>query len=182
VFFVPVSADGNLRLWFGGHDTSYRDREGNTWWGQMTRRGFESHYEIGDGINFASLLGSWETNQKAWSSVPDAPLYAQSTSSQNDTLLTIAIPNGNYTLTIYGEPGYGTTGPGQDVFDIEIGGKVVASYQDGYNLAGGTFRGWKKQYQATVANGILEVGGRIRELSTYGMSLSSLQIAPNSSR
>ncbi len=182
VFFIPVSPDGNIRLWFGGHQASYTDRSGKTWWGQLPPRRFNTDYEIGDGINFASLNGTWELNSKNWSDTPDAQLYAQSTSSQNDTLLNVAVPNGTYTLTLYGEPGYGTKGPGEDVFDIEIDGKVVASYQDGYVLAGSLFHGWTKQFQATVVNGVLEVGGRIREASAYGISLSSLLITPSKAR
>ena len=182
VFFIPVSSDGNIRLWFGGRQTSYTDRSGNTWWGQIVHRGFNTDYEIAGGINFASLNGTWELTAKEWNNVPDAQLYAQSTSSSNDTLLNIALPNGTYTLTLYGEPGFGTKGPGQDVFDLEVGGQVVASYQDGYVLAGGAFHGWTKQFQATVMNGVLEVGGRIREPSTYGISLSSLLIARSRSQ
>ncbi len=178
VYFIPVSPDGDLRLWLGGHPTSYTDRSNNRWWGQIVSRSFNSNFEIGDGINFANVNGTWEHSSKNWSGVPDAQLYAQSTSSGNDTLLNIAVPNGTYALTLYGEPGYGTEKAGQDVFDLEIGGTVVASYQDGYSLAGGLFHGWTKQYNATVSNGVLELGARIREASTFGISLSSLLIAP----
>lgn len=178
VFFIPVARDGSVRLWFGGKSPSLTDSAGNTWWGALTTRSFDSHYEIADGVNFANLLGTWSSNAKNWSDIPNAELYAQSTASQNDTLLNIALPNGHYALTLYGEPGFGTNAPGQDVFDIEINGQVVESYQDGFVLAGGQYHGWTKHFDATVNNGVLEVGGRIREESTYGMSLSSLLITP----
>ena len=139
-------------------------------------RQFDTHYEIADGVNFANVFGSWTTSANSWSGVPDAQLYAQSAASHNDMLLNIAVPNGTYALTLYGEPGYGTNAPGQNVFDLEIGGEVVASYVDGYSLAGAPFHGWTKQFQGTVNNGILEVGARIRQPSSYGISLSSLLV------
>ncbi len=182
VFFIPVSPDGSIRLWLGGHQPSYTDRSGNVWWGQIAAREFNSNYEIADGVNFAFLNGTWEFTSKNWNDLPDAQLYAQSTSSQNDTLLNIAIPNGTYTITFYGEPGFGTKKAGEDVFDLEIGGQPVASYQDGYVLSGGPFHGWTKQFNATVSNGILEAGARIRESSVYGISLSSLLITPSKGR
>ncbi len=176
LFFIPVSSDGAVRLWFGGRQISYMDRSRNTWWGQVVNRDFDTHYEIAEGVNFANLYGSWGSAANNWSGVPDAELYAQSAASHNDMLLNIAVPNGTYTLTLYGEPGYGTKGPGQNIFDLEVGGQVIASYQDGYVLAGAAFHGWTKQFQTTVKNGILEVGARIRQPSTYGISLSSLLI------
>ncbi len=182
VNFIPVSPDGKVRLWFGGHETSYTDRAHNRWWGQVVNRSLHSNYEIADGINFASLRGTWQLTSRAWGDTQDAQLYAQSISVGNDILLNIAVPNGSYSLTLYGEPGYGTEKPGLDVFDLEIGGKVVASYQDGYTLAGGPFHGWTKQYSATVNNGVLEVGARVRVPSTYGISLSSLLITPGKAR
>ena len=177
VFFIPVSPDGSIRLWFGGRQTSYKDRSGNIWWGQVKPRSFNSRYEIADGVNFADLNGTWESASRNWTD-PDAQLYAQSTSSQNDTLLNIAVPNGNYSISFYGEPGFGTKKTGEDIFDLELNGQVVASYLDGFDLAGGPFKGWTKHFNATVSNGVLEAGARIRESSTYGISLSSLLIIP----
>lgn len=181
VYFIPVSSDGNIRLWIGGHQPSYTDHAHNTWWGTAIPRGFNSHYEIADGVNFASLNGTWDANAKNWGETPDAQLFAQSTSAGNDTLLNIAVPNGTYTLSLHGEPGYGTEKPGQNVFDLEVGGQVVASYLDGYTLAGARFQGWTKQLNATVSNGILELGQRIRVLAPFGVSMSSLQISPEKS-
>jgi hypothetical protein len=180
VFFIPTSPEGNLRLWIGGRQPVYTDTARRSWWGAAIPRQFNSHYEIADGVNFAMLNGTW--NAKNWAGTSDAQLYAQSTSSSNDTLLHIAVPNGAYTLTLYGEPGYGTTKPGQNVFDLEINGQVVGSYLDGYDLAGGRFHGWTKQLKATVSNGVLEVGERIRVSSVYGISISSLEITPQRSR
>ena len=182
VFFVPVSPDGTIRLWVGGRQPSYTDSARNSWWGAASPRQFNSHYEIADGVNFASLNGTWDANAKNWGDTRDAQLYAQSTSSDNDALLNIAVPNGAYTLTLYGEPGYGTDKPGQDVFDLEVGGQVVGSYLDGFSLAGERFHGWTKQLKTTVTNGVLEVGQRIRVASVYGVSMSSLKITPEKSR
>ncbi|HZP24861.1 MAG TPA: malectin domain-containing carbohydrate-binding protein [Terriglobales bacterium] len=182
VYFIPVSSDGNIRLWVGGHTPSYTDRAHNAWWGEPVPRQFNSNYEIADGVNFSSLNGTWGANTKNWADTPDARLFAESTSLSNDMLLNIAVPNGTYALTLYGEPGYGTEKAGQNVFDLEIGGQVVASYLDAFTLAGGRFHGWTKQVKATVSNGILEVGERLRVASVYGVSLSSLEIHPEKAR
>jgi hypothetical protein len=188
VYFIPVSKDGNIRLNFGQHSTSYADHSGQVWWGQVAARNFNSTYEIGDGIGFAYLNGTWSAHCNNWiagcGKSTDAQLYAQSTSAENDTNLLIVIPNGSYTLTLYGEPGYGITSSGHNVYDVEINGTVVSSYNDGFLLAGGLYKGYTKQYDATVTNGILQFNGRIREYDTsgYGMSLSSLLIAPRGRR
>ena len=179
VYFIPVSADGSIRLNFGQHDTSYRDHIGNMWWGQNVTRGFNSTYEVGDGIGFTYLNGTWTGHGSSWSGTTDAQLYAQSTSAENDTNLTIVVPNGSYNLMLYGEPGYGITSAGHNVYDVEINGAVASSYNDGFLLAGGMYKGYTKQYSAIVSNGILQFNGRIREYDTsgYGMSLSSLLIS-----
>ena len=180
VYFIPVSADGSIRLNLGQHSASYTDHLGNVWWGQVVARGFNTTYEIGDGIGFAYLNGTWQANSPQWSGTIDPQLYAQSTSAENDTNLFIVIPNGSYNLTLYGEPGYGITAAGHNVYDVEINGTVVSSYNDGFLLAGGLYRGYTSQYYATVSNGILQFNGRIREFDTsgYGMSMSSLLISP----
>jgi hypothetical protein len=183
VFFVPVSPDGKIRLALGQHATSYTDTLGNVWWGQNVTRSWQDRYESGDGLGFQYLLGTWQTNSSNWiaGGTIDPQLYAQSIDAKNDTNLTIALPNGNYNLTLYGEPGYGTTMVGQNVYDMEVQGTVVSSYNDGFLLAGSRlYHGYTKPYTATVSNGVLQVNGRIREFSTYGMSLSSLLIAPAS--
>jgi hypothetical protein len=179
VYFIPVSADGSIRLNFGQHDTSYTDSSSNVWWGQVVSRPFNSTYEIGDGIGFAYLNGTWTFNSGNWTGVTDPQLYAQSTSAQNDTNLTIAIPNGNYTLTLYGEPGVGITSPGTNVYDVEINGTVVRSYNDGFLLAGSApYKPYRLTFPATVSNGLLQFNGRIREYDSggHGMSMSSLLI------
>jgi Malectin domain len=178
VYFIPVSGDGAIRLNFGQHATSYTDHLGNVWWGQNQTRSFNSTYEIGGGVGFAHLNGTWNAHSSSWSGTVDAQLYAQSTSAENDTNLSIVVPNGTYTLTLYGEPGYGITAAGHNVYDVEINGVVASSYNDGFLLAGGLYRGYTSQYHATVSNGILQFNGRIREYDTagFGMSLSSLLI------
>ena len=182
VYFIPLSPDGNIRLAFGQHATSYTDTLGNTWWGQVVTRPFNSTYEIGAGIGFAELNGDWSCSgcPADWSGITDAQLFAQSTSAENDTNLTIAIPNGTYNLTLYAEPGYGITAAGHNVYDAEINGVVWRSYIDGFLEAGARYRGYTLPFSATVTNGLLQFNGRIRQLDSagYGMSLSSLLIAP----
>jgi hypothetical protein len=180
VYFIPVSADGSIRLNFGQQATSYTDHLGNVWWGQVVSRPFNSTYEIGDGIGFAYLNGTWSAHSSNWSGTTDAQLYAQSTSAENDTNLTIVVLNGTYKLTLYGEPGYGIVGAGQNVYDVEINGMVISSYNDGYLLPGGVYKGYTLQYHVTIPNGILQFNGRIREHDSggHGMSLSSLLISP----
>ena len=179
VYFIPVSPDGNIRLAFGQHNTSYTDHLGNVWWGQVVPRLFNSTYEIGENVGFAYLNGSWQVFQSKWTGIADAQLYAQSISAENDADITIVVPNGQYNLTLYGEAGYQVVGAGQNVYDVEINGTVVASNKDGYLLAGGQYKGYTSQYSVTVANGILQFNGRIREHDPagYGMSMSSLLIS-----
>ena len=182
VYFIPVSPDGTIRLNFGQRNTSYTDHLGNVWWGQVVARLFNSTYEIGDDVGFAYLDGSWQVFQSRWSGTTDAQLYAQSTSSENDTDLSIVVPNGTYNLTLYGEAGYEILAAGHNVYDVEINGTVVSSYNDGFLLAGGAYKGYTSQYHATVSNGLLQFNGRIRELDTagFGMSMSSLLISKTS--
>ena len=180
VYFIPVSPDGSIRLNLGQHATSYTDHLRNVWWGQVVNRNFNTSYEIGDGVGFAYLNGTWQTHSPQWGGTTDAQLYAQSTSTENDTNLTIVVPNTSYNLTLYGEAGYNITAPGHNVYDVEINGTVVSSYNDGFVLAGGMYKGYTSQYHATISNGILQFNGRIRkyDLNGFGMSLSSLLIAP----
>jgi hypothetical protein len=77
IFFIPLSPDGSLRLWFGGKMPSYKDGSGNVWWGQISPRAFNSNYEIADGISFASLNGTWKPGS-AWAAFSDAQLHAES--------------------------------------------------------------------------------------------------------
>jgi hypothetical protein len=180
VYFIPVSPDGSIRLNFGQQATSYTDHLRHVWWGQVVTRPFNSTYEIGDGVGFAYLNGTWDQHSSNWSGTIDAQLYAQSTSAENDTNLTVVIPNGNYNLTLYGEPGCGIAAAGQNVYDVEINGVVASSYNDGFLLAGGLYKGYTSTYGATVSNGLLRFNGRIREYDTggHGVSLSSLIVTP----
>ena len=102
LFLYPQN--GSIRLSFGQHGTSYTDHQGNFWWGQNVPRPFNSTYEIGDGIGFAYLNGTWSGHASSWSETTDAQLYAQSLSANNDINLTLVVPNGTYALTLYGEP------------------------------------------------------------------------------
>jgi hypothetical protein len=180
-FFIPVSSDGKIRLAFGEHATSYTDTGGKVWWGQNVTRAFNSSYEIGDGLGFSNLNGTWQFHPSEWISggTVDPQLYAQSTSITNDANLTLVVPNGNYNLSLYGEPGYGTTAAGQNVYDVEVQGAVQANYQDGFLLSGSLYHGYIAPYTATVSNGLLQFNGRIRQSrGSYGISLSSLLIEP----
>lgn len=184
VYFIPKASNGNIYLAYGNLGTSYTDTSSNVWWGQVVTRAFNSNYEIGDGIDFANLDGTWTAHSSNWMSWvgSDPQLYAQSMSSINDTTLNIALPNGNYNLTFYGEPGFGTSAASQNVYDIEINDVVVSSYNDGFLLAGGLYQGYNLgPFAAVVNNGVLQFTQRIRELSTsYGQSGSSLLIVPTS--
>lgn len=181
VDFVPIDGDGNIRLWFGAQQISYTDHSSNIWWGQLVNRNFNSSYEVVDGVGWATLNGSWHTSQSNWSGTTDGILYGESTSEQNDTFLRVVVPNGPYTGILGGEPGYNVNAAGQNVFDTEINGNVAESYLDGFNLAGGTYRPWTRQYNFTIAgNGLLTFVGRIRETDPhdYGMSWSNLELIP----
>ena len=184
-YFIPVSGDGKIRLAFGQHSTFYTDTGGKVWWGQVVTRPFNSTYEIADGTQFALLNGTWQAHSSNWVSggTIDPQLYAQSTSAEFDTNLTLVVPNGSYSLTLYGEPGYGITAAGHNVYDTEVQGVVQSSYQDGFLLAGSIYHGYTVPYTATVSNGLLQFNGRIRvhDSGGYGMSFSSLLITPSGS-
>lgn len=190
VSFIPVSSDGKIRLALGQHSPSYTDSGGNVWWGQVVSRAFNSSYEDMAGVGFATLNGTWTNNCANWSVggvctnlTGDPQLYAQSTSEQNDTPLRIVLPNGIYTLTLYGEPGYQISAAGKNVFDVEVQGSVAASYQDGFVNSGmALYHGYTQSYSATVSNGVLNFNARQREADSgdHGMSISSLLIAPGS--
>lgn len=183
LYFIPVSPDGNIRLAFGQHAQSYTDTMSNIWWGQIVNRAFNSNYEISDGIGNAILNGTWQYYSANWISggTVDPQLYGQSTSAENDTNLTVVVPNATYTATLYGEPGYGIHSAGHNVYDVEAQGTVIASYQDGYILSGSQiYHGYTAPYTVAVSNGLLQFNGRIREHDSagYGMSWSSLLISP----
>ena len=88
---------------------------------------------------------------------------------------------GQYTINLKGEAGLGVTSAGQNVYDAEVNGKVAASWQDGYLLAQGQYKGYTQSYAATVTDGVLSFVARDRQDTTtspYGMSLSAMQIVP----
>ena len=64
-----------------------------------------------------------------------------------------------------------------------MNGKVAASWQDGYLLAQGQYKGYTQSYAATVTDGVLSFVARDRQDTTaspYGMSVSAVQIVPSS--
>lgn len=184
VYFIPQSPDGHYRLAFGNRNTfpQYVDSFSNQWFGALPTRPWNSPsgYEIAEGIGFGTYDGTWQQHAGSWTGA-DPQLYAQSLSTNNDLVMYLAVPNGSYTLKLYGEPGLGVTTSGQNVFDVEVNGAVVDSYKDGFLSAGGVYMGYTNTYNATVSNGVLEFAGRIRELPAnnfYGMSMSSLEVIP----
>ena len=71
---------------------------------------------------------------------------------------------------------------GQNVYDAEVNGKVMASWQDAFLLAQGQYKGYTQSYAATVTNGVLSFVARDRQDTTtspYGMSISAMQIVPS---
>ena len=121
----------------------------------------------------------------------DSQLYSRSTDISNDTRVDVIVPNGQYTLTLYGEPGFdgftsnqtcGNTA-GQNVYDWAVQGQTAASWLDGYVLAGmQPYNGYTLTAQTTVTDNLLSTVGRMRVYgSTYGMSWSSLLITPGGS-
>ena len=86
-------------------------------------------------------------------------------------------------LLFMANPDTGSLLAGYNVYDVEIGGVIVSSYNDGFLLSQGLYKGYTAQYSATVSNGLLQFNGRIRELDSagYGMSLSLLTYQPGES-
>ena len=76
-----------------------------------------------------------------WGSYVDAKLYGASISQHNDVALHVALPNGQYTINLKGESGLGVSAAGQNVYDAEVNGKVVASWQDGFSAGAGSVQG-----------------------------------------
>jgi hypothetical protein len=152
--------------------------------------GFNNSYEA-PGLYWGSQNGSWQgtdfCRNDTWSGT-DSQLYSRSTDANEDTKVEVIVPNGNYSLTLYGEPGFGGFGSnntcgnraGQNVFDWEVQGQTVGSWLDGYALAGNQpFHGYTLTTMVTVTDNRLTSVGRIRIPSTYGMSWSSLLIKGN---
>ncbi len=188
---VPVSGDGGYRLALGNYTGNYVDSGNNTWWGAWSNWGFDNGYE-GPGIGWDTQTGTWQgfapCSGDTWGGT-DSQLYSRSTSFNGDTKVEMVLPNGTYNVTLYGEPGFGGFQPnnlcgntaGQNVYDWIMQGQAIGSWLDGYVLAGNQpYNGYTLSTQATVSDNVLDTIGRIRVISTYGMSWSSLLVSPNS--
>ncbi len=183
VEFVPWSPDGSLRLCFGCLKLSVTDHQSQVWYGQIKQRAVTNSYQPGSGLLYGPLYGSWNFYPSNWGSYTDAALYGASISHHNDVALHVALPNGQYTINLKGEAGLGVSALGENVYDAEVNGKVAASWQDGYLLAQGQYKGYTQSYAATVTDGVLSFVARDRQDTTaspYGMSVSGVQIVPSS--
>jgi hypothetical protein len=186
-YFVPKAANGNIYLGIGQLHTSFTDTTGNVWWGQIADRqwsGSGGLFQSPDGCDYCPLYGTFNENPSGWSGVTNGQLYGESISARNDAAEWIALPNGNYNLTVYGEAGLGVNAAGGSVYDIEVNGTTVDSWVDSYVRAGGTYRPYTKTYQVTVTNGVLSFIARDRQDTTaavYGMSpWAAIMISPSS--
>jgi hypothetical protein len=188
---LPVNSDGSYRLALGNFTGDYVDSNGYTWYGSWANNGFNNNYEA-PGIGWDTQNGTWQgigpCQNDTWSGT-DSQLYSRSTSLDEDTKVEVVVPNGTYNLTLYGEPGFAGLGTndtcpssaGQNVYDWIVQGQTVGSWLDGYVLAGNqSWVGYQIPSQATVTDNVLDTIGRIRVISTYGMSWSSLLIGPSS--
>lgn len=188
VYFIPHDSDGSLRMLSGLLSLTFTDREGRLWYGQSINRGvgngqyaaFGYAWSI-PGAPYAPMYPSWNMFRNNWGTYPDGQLYGSGVSQSNDIAYRVAVANGNYTLTTYGEAGSENSGPGGNVYDVELQGSVAASFLDGWNLAGGSFKGYSRTYPVTVTNGILNIVFRDRQGKTsspLGMSMSGLELKP----
>jgi len=186
---LPVSADGAYRLALGNYSGDYRDSSNKTWWGSWANYGFDNYYEV-PGLWFGGQLGSWQgvyaCSNDSWTGA-DSQLYSRSTSFREDTKVDLILPNGRYNVALYGEPGFGglnqnnTCGnhAGQNIYDWQIQGQTVRSWIDGYVMAGNQpFQGYTLTSPVAVTDNTFNTIGRVRIPSTYGMSWSSLLVAP----
>ena len=189
---LPVNSDGSYRLALGNYTGDYVDVNGYTWYGSWAPYLFDDSYEA-PGLGFATQTGTWQgfgpCANDTWSGT-DSQLYSRSTSFSGDTKVELVLPNGAYNLTLYGEPGFAgfdfsnstcPTTAGQNVYDWVVQGQTVGSWLDGYVLAGNqNWVGYQLSAPANVTDNVLDTIGRMRAISTYGMSWSSLLISPNS--
>jgi len=187
---LPVSSDGGYRLALGNYTGDYLDSQNFTWYGSWANYGFDSFYEA-PGLIWGGQTGTWQgyglCSNDTWTGT-DSQLYSRSTSFNGDTKVEVALPNGNYNLTLYGEPGFAgfdfqnntcPTTAGQNVYDWVVQGQTAGSWLDGYVLAGNqNWNGYTLSAPATVSDQVLDTIGRTRVVSAYGMSWSSLLISP----
>lgn len=187
---LPRSADGAYRLALGNYSGDYLDSTGKSWWGSWGNVGFNTGYEA-PGLWWGTQNGSWQglssCRNDTWTGT-DSQLYSRSTDANEDTRVEVILPNGFYSVTLYGEPGFGGFGsnntcPNQasrNVYDLQVQGQTIGSWLDGYALAGNQpYRGYKITGSAAVMDRTLTMVGRIRVPSTYGMSWSSVLIKPS---
>ena len=190
---LPVSSDGSYRLAVGNYSGDYVDVSGNTWWGSWANNGFYNYDQI-PGLAWGAQAGTWQgagaCSNDTWTGT-DSQLYSRSTSFSGDTKVELAIPNGSYNVTLYGEPGFGgyqqnnTCGNtiGKDVFDWVVQGSTIGSLYDGYVLAGyQPYNGYQLTTTTNVTDNVLDVISRMRAFSTYGISVSSFLITPTSAQ
>jgi len=189
---LPVSSDGSYRLALGNYTGDYVDSHGYTWFGSWAPYTFDDSYEA-PGLWFATQTGTWQgyglCSNDTWTGT-DSQLYSRSTSFTGDTKVELVLPNGTYNLTLYGEPGFAgfdfsnntcPTSAGQNVYDWVVQGQTVGSWLDGFVLAGNqNWNGYQLTAPANVTDNVLDTIGRVRVISTYGMSWSSLLISPTS--
>ena len=189
---IPRSSDGGYRLALGNYTGDYVDSTHKTWWGSWANNGFNNPYEA-PGLWFGAQLGSWQgyspCSNDTWSGT-DSQLYSRSTSFAEDTKVDLILPNGSYTVTLFGEPGFGGMGSNntcgntanQNVYDWQVQGQTVKSWIDGYVQAGNQpYHGYTLTTPAMVTDQTFNTVGRMRVTSVYGMSWSSLLVAPSAS-
>ncbi len=186
---LPIGSDGSYRLALGNYTGDYTDSSGEIWYGSWANYGFNDYYEA-PGLWWGSQNGSWQgyglCQNDTWTGT-DSQLYSRSTDLSEDTRVEVVLPNGNYNLTLYGEPGFGGFGSndtcgntaGQNVYDWVVQGQTAGSWLDGYVLAGmQPYNGYTLSSSTAVSDNVLATVGRIRVPSTYGMSWSSLLVSP----
>ncbi len=187
---LPVSADGGYRLALGNYSGDYVDSNNFTWYGSWAPYTWNDYYEA-PGLAWGGQTGTWQgfgsCSNDTWSGT-DSQLFSRSTSFSGDTKVEVVLPNGPYTLTLYGEPGFAgfdfanntcPTTAGNNVYDWVVQGQTAGSWLDGYILAGNqNWHGYTLSSQTTVNDNVLDTIGRMRAISTYGMSWSSLLISP----
>jgi hypothetical protein len=188
---LPKGADGHYRLALGKWDGDYVDSHGNAWIGSFGNVGFNASTEQ-PGIAFnTSLNGTWQgitpCKNDTWAGA-DSQLFSRSTNRYGDTKVDVVLPSGTYDLTLNGEAGFGGFGSNdtcgnqanENAYDWSVQGQTVASWVDGYNQAGGNYKGYSLHATASVgADSVLSTFGRMRLATIYGMSWSSLDIAPH---
>ena len=202
VYCIPISSDGALRLAFGTPTATYTDSTGFTWWGAWNTTGpysgWGSWYQVPGEAPQGEIYSTWQGSPPSgpcsgdtWSGT-DPQLYANTMSSSGgasagaDLGVSLVVPNGTYTATLYGSAGFGGQGAGntcansagQNLFDVEAQGVTVASYQDGYVLAGNNpYAGWTQIYTVSVSNNHLTLALRNRnQASIYGVQSASLKL------